>query len=85
MGFWFFKQIYYIFKNFKLKNFLLLLAFFIIAFFLFNKPSHAFSMEDLSYTGFDSSQMTIIYNFIQNHKGNYDSVLCAYGCNPTTR
>lgn len=85
MFFWFFKQLYYCLSRIFKSGILLLIVFFIAFLFIFVKPSFAFSIEDLSYSGFSSSQINDIYEFIEEHKGNYDSVLCAYSCNPNTR
>lgn len=84
MFFWFFKQLYYCLRRIFKSGILFLIVFFIAFLFIFVKPSFAFSQEDLTYSGFSSSQMNDIYNFIEENKGNYDSVICAYSCNPNT-
>ena len=48
MKFWFFKQLYYVFKKITKHKFLLLFLFFVIAFFIFNDNVHAFGSEILT-------------------------------------
>ena len=40
---------------------------------------HAMSVEDLTYSGFTNEQMSVIIPFIEEYKGNYDSVFVSYG------
>lgn len=47
MNFWFFKQLYYVLKKITKHKFLLLILFFVIAFFIFNNNVHAYGNEIL--------------------------------------
>ena len=76
--FWFFKQLFYILKRFVKHKLLLLFVFFVIAFFLFIKPSFALSDLYGNYHGFSTSDINSINDLIAQYKGDYDSFVCRY-------
>lgn len=81
----FFRKLSILLRNIFTKKALIYIIIFLIMIILRTNKVNAFSMDDLSTSGFDSSQKQIIYNFIQENKGNYDSVFVAYGFFPSSR
>ena len=86
--FWFFKQLYYLFKRFTKHKFLLLLVFFVVAIFLFLKPTFATDTSYPStygyYHGFTSEDINFINQEIEQKKGDFDSFVCRAFFRPST-